>query len=338
MSSGYRASDDAALPDHSVRIQKHICMPQRYSLVHVSDPHLSVLFSREHARSFRSLLRFILERGFDHLVISGDIVSTGDEADFVLARETLDKHGLLDGQTLTVVPGNHDIFGGPHRAVDILSFPQHIRTRNLELFSSAFAESFQGAFRLSDRSLYPFVKVAGPLLLIGINSIPPWSLWSNPLGTNGILDDDHFEALQSLVGSPLLASRIVVAVLHHHFNNAIADDISQSLWHRIESRTMRMKGRRKVLKLFADLGVRFVLHGHIHRNEVYEREGITMANGAGAVCDDTVSFLKFNELLFSYGYASLTRHVLPIPTSRPAPRKRYSAIKRQSVELVAFPV
>ena len=64
---------------------------------------------------------------------------------------------------------------------------------------------------------------------------------------------------------------------------------------------MRMKRRRKTLKLFAALGVHAVMHGHVHRNELYEQYGVQLANGAGAVCDDPVSMLKYNRLTYDGG-------------------------------------
>lgn len=102
--------------------------PRRaFSVIHISDPHLSRQYYREHIKSFKLLLRTIIDRGFDHLVIRGDIVSTADPDDFFLAREILGRFDLLSAEKLTLVPGNHDIFGGPHRAADVLSFPRHIR-------------------------------------------------------------------------------------------------------------------------------------------------------------------------------------------------------------------
>ncbi|HWP81124.1 MAG TPA: metallophosphoesterase [Bacteroidota bacterium] len=305
----------------------------RYRIIHISDPHLSKQFYREHIKSFRKLLQQVMQTRFDHMVISGDIVSTAEEDDYYLAREILSKFGLLSGDRLTVVPGNHDIFGGPHRAIDVLSFPQHIRSvdyrRHLELFTDVFAEAFQGAYRLGEHGTFPFIKPAGPFLLIGLNSIPPWSLWDNPLGTNGLLDENQMGSLEDLVGSPLTTSLLPVIVIHHHFNNLANDEtIKNSLWRKIESNTMRMKKRRKVLKLFRALNVRYVLHGHIHRNEIYERDGIWLANGAGAVCDDPLRFLKFNTLDFHNGSVELTTGVFPIPFETSKPKVDYPKLKK----------
>ena len=76
---------------------------------------------------------------------------------------------------------------------------------------------------------------------------------------------------------------------------------------------MRMKKRKKIIRLFQSLNVRYVLHGHLHRNEIYDRSGILFANGAGAVCDDPVKFLKYNILQYTDGFCSIRIRQLPIP-------------------------
>jgi len=293
-------------------------MSQSFQIAHISDPHISRQYYREHMKSFKLLLRAVLDDGVDHIIISGDITSTGHEDDTYLAREIFSNLGLLDSKRLTVVPGNHDIFGGPHRAVDVLSFPQYIRSVDYkyhkELFQSAFAETYHGVHHVSTSDLFPFIKIVGPFNIIGLNSIPAWSLRRNPLGTNGSLDDKQIELLEHMGTSSLLADRTNIVVLHHHFNDLLQSDYQAgNIWTRIESNTMRMKKRRKIVRIFQSLNVRYVLHGHIHRNEIYERSGILFANGAGAVCDDPVRYLKYNLLQRNDGYCTIKIRQLPIP-------------------------
>jgi 3',5'-cyclic AMP phosphodiesterase CpdA len=294
-----------------------------FRIAHLSDPHLSRRYYREHMKSFKKLLRMLEDERIDHLIISGDIVSTADEDDFLLAREILSKAGFLESDRLTVVPGNHDIFGGPHRAIDVVSFPRHIRSVDFQyrhkLFRTAFAESFEGVEKLAPEKDYPFLKKVGPLAVIGLSSIPPWSLRHNPLGTNGAIDPDQFQALSEPKLHERLNGLIPVVAIHHHFNELSNDNpATSSWWKRIESSTMRMRKRRKLLRLFRDLNVRYILHGHVHRNEIYERDGIVLANGAGSVCDDPVRNLKYNRLTASRDGSGLKTIVLPVPyeTSR----------------------
>jgi len=296
-----------------------------YTIAHLSDPHLSRQYYPEHIKSFKILLRTILDEGCDHLVITGDIVSTADPDDYYLARKILTTFGLMDSKKLTIVPGNHDLFGGPHRAVDVLSFPQHIRTvdyrRRLALFEEAFAETFVGIKRMDGESLFPFLKNVGPFAVIGLNSIPPWSLWDNPLGSNGFLSERQMSLIENLAEREELHERIPLVAIHHHFNDLNDASTENSLWRKIESKTMRMRKRRKVLKLFKSLGVQIVMHGHIHRNELYERNGIRLANGAGAVCDDPISMLKYNRLNHVQGVTTIEINQLPITFQTPSAAK-----------------
>lgn len=305
-------------------------------LIHISDPHLSRQFYREHIKSFKLLLRSIIENGCDHLVISGDIVSTADEDDYLLAREALGTLGLLDAKRLTVVPGNHDIFGGPHRATDILSFPQHIRnvdyTRHLDMFQRVFAETFEGVRTYGHTTLFPFIKKIGPFSILGLNSVPRWSLSRNPLGTNGAFDEEQQEGLLNLLQDGETKGSVPIVAMHHHFNEIKPESGSSSFWNRVESGTMKMRDRRRTLRLFESLGIRYVLHGHIHRNELYRWNETTMLNGAGAVCDDPIEFLKYNELQYMNGSVQGRMNVLPIPY-----QKSIHALSRDRLRFATAP-
>ena len=298
-----------------------------FIIAHLSDPHLSRQYYPEHIKSFKTLLRTIIEEGCDHIVITGDIVSTADPDDYYLARTILRSYDLLESRKLTIVPGNHDVFGGPHRAVDVLSFPQHIRNtdycRRLALFEEAFAETFVDVRRLAGDDLFPFVKDVGPFSLIGLNSIPPWSLWNNPLGSNGILSEQQISILEKPSTWEERQGRISLVAMHHHFNDLNDASSANNLWRRIESKTMRMKKRRKVLKLFKALGVQIVLHGHIHRNELYKRNGIRLANGAGAVCDDPIPMLKYNRIAHVLGATTIKIRQLPISFHVPSTTRTF---------------
>jgi 3',5'-cyclic AMP phosphodiesterase CpdA len=288
-----------------------------YKLVHISDTHLSRQFYRENIKSFKILLETVLEEGADHIVITGDIVSTADPDDFYLAREIFSTFGLLDPDKLTVVPGNHDIFGGPHRAVDVLSFPKYIRgvdyTKNLKLFCDSFSETFVGVKTLVKDSLFPFVKQTGPFSILGLNSISRWSLWNNPLGSNGSLSSEQVVSLKSLIESNFQIEDTLLVAMHHHSHD-LSDEVLQSkLWKKIESKTMRLKKRKKIIKLFNKLNVSYVLHGHVHLNELYEKKNIKFMNGAGAVCDDPIPFLKYNIIERENGETCARVEQLSIP-------------------------
>lgn len=288
-----------------------------YLLAHISDPHVSRRYYRDHIKSLKLLLRAVLDAGCDHVVVTGDIVSTADPDDFALAREIFGTLGLLSADRLTVVPGNHDVFGGPHRATDVLEFPSRIRTVDRAamraLFVDAFAETFEGVMRPDPALPFPFVKRAGPFDIIGIDSTMPWSLLRNPLGSNGHVDDAQLRALSALAQRGADASRIPVVAMHHHLRDAVDATPDHRLWTAIERRTMRLRGRARLLRRLASLDARVVLHGHVHLNETYIVRGMRVANGAGAVCDDPIPFIKYNTLRVHEGNLGLEIRTLPVP-------------------------
>jgi 3',5'-cyclic AMP phosphodiesterase CpdA len=308
-----------------------------YIIAHLSDPHLSRRHYPEHIKSFKALLRAVLDAGCDHVVITGDIVSTAEPDDYHLAREVLGTYGLLDASRLTVVPGNHDIFGGPHRAPDVLHFPKQLRSvdyeRTLALFEEAFAETFTGVRRLQAGMLYPFLKDAGPFGIIGVNSTMPWSLSGNPFGSNGRLGAGQLEALRTLRELDALRTRVPVVAIHHHLLPQPRVDSGSSMWNRIEDWTMRLHGRRRVLRTFADAGVRHVLHGHVHCNAAVEQHGVATMNGAGAICDDPIRFLKYNVLRHADGMTTSRINVLSIPCFTPVSARsihRFHSVEPQA--------
>jgi predicted phosphodiesterase len=167
-------------------------------------------------------------------------------------------------------------------------------------------------------TIFPFVKKIGPFSLIGMNSIPPWSLRKNPLGTNGRLDEEQRDSLLKMQEDGQMSGTIPLVAMHHHFNDLQDDSAGGSVWKRVESNTMRMRGRTKTLRLFESLGIRYVLHGHIHRNEIYRSGAVTLLNGAGAVCDDPIRFLKYNEMRCSDAAVHIHTVTLPTPFQVPS--------------------
>jgi hypothetical protein len=127
------------------------------------------------------------------------------------------------------------------------------------------------------------------------------------------VSEEQLEGLLRIRKAGVLKGTIPVIAQHHHFSDFRPDSGLPTWWSKIEAKTMQLRDRRKVLKLLDSLEARYVLHGHIHRNELYKRNDITVLNGAGAVCDDCIEFLKFNELLFTDGSVQVRMNVLPIP-------------------------
>jgi 3',5'-cyclic AMP phosphodiesterase CpdA len=129
------------------------------------------------------LFEYIIDTGFDHLIISGDLTENTERSAFELTRETLKKFGLLNSGKLSMVIGNHDIFGGVHLAEDVINFPKKCKITNYQNkvseFNYYFSETFERTERVNGNS-YPFVKAFDDVVLIGLNTIAEYSLLKNP--------------------------------------------------------------------------------------------------------------------------------------------------------------
>ena len=81
--------------------------------------------------------------------------------------------------------------------------------------------------------------------------------------------------------------RKIILVHHHFYKRGIEATASQSsLWNKIESFTLNLRGKKKLMSLFSELGINLILHGHSHEVKEYERKGLRFLN-AGAVIDNS---------------------------------------------------
>ncbi len=265
-------------------------------IAHFSDPHVNLKYHPQHLPRLRRALEDALDRmKADHIIITGDLTSNGDARDLRTIRRLFESLGIMKSSKLTVVVGNHDIYGGPHLAEEVLSFPERCRTtrydEKLAIFQDAFAELFADTITMTPQG-YPFLKRVGKVCLLGFNSIATHSYIQNPVGSNGtILKEARDQAADLAEHQAWKSANTRVALLHHHmFRNRdiehldIADGLSASgLAGKIEQRTLKLHGKRQILKLFRQIGVTMALHGHVHFTGQYERHGISFLNGAGAV-------------------------------------------------------
>lgn len=109
----------------------------------------------------RAALRNAREARPDHVVLTGDLTEDGTPAQLSLLAELLLESGL-DERHVTIVPGNHDAYGGKNAFADALSGP-------LSAFSAASGD--REPIDLGDAWLLPvdstidqhFVRAAGRL-------------------------------------------------------------------------------------------------------------------------------------------------------------------------------
>jgi 3',5'-cyclic AMP phosphodiesterase CpdA len=222
----------------------------------------------------------------DHIVLTGDLTDNAIPHDFLILRKLLERLNLLDSDKLSVVIGNHDIFGGVQTAEDIFTFPDKCSKVNynqkVKEFYQYFPELFENCIKFNPLKVFPFVKPISNFLLIGLNSISEYSRMSNPFASNGIIEltqlNEVSEILEEFKGNDFRK----IVLTHHHFSKMkIKNNSPGSFWQNIEKQTMRLKKKKRLLKIFKHFGVELVLHGHYHVSREYTRKSILFSN-AGA--------------------------------------------------------
>jgi 3',5'-cyclic AMP phosphodiesterase CpdA len=179
----------------------------------------------------------------DHLALTGDLSNISLEGEWRAALRWIDQHAPAP-EAITVIPGNHDAY-----VADVVR-------------SGAFERLF-GRFQTSDvaagsspvegdpRAGYPFVRLRGPLALLGINSC----VATGDLGAWGEVGADQLARLEALLTRAEVAARVRVVLIHH-----------PPVMHKGgEQRNLR--DRDALAAVLARVGADLVLHGHDHRDE-----------------------------------------------------------------------
>ncbi|MFA6469167.1 MAG: metallophosphoesterase [Bacteroidota bacterium] len=286
-------------------------MEKTFTIAHLSDLHLSPFFYPERSLHFRSILSYCEQRNVDHIIITGDITHLAKENEFRHFRKILKEFSLLDSQKMTVINGNHDIFGGPYYAEDVLNFPSACRAvdygQKMDQFFQYTKETFLSVRHLLKDNYFPFLKIIGDIAIVGINSVPEWHAVKNPLGSNGKVNRDQFENLKKLLKSGELDQKTIVIAIHHHFAEFNENSQMSSLermWTAIESVTLKLRKKKRLIKLFSRANVAAVLHGHVHCHGTYIKHGLTFANAGATIVPAKHSHQAFH--LFSVRAGGVT--------------------------------
>ncbi|MEJ5352358.1 MAG: metallophosphoesterase [Melioribacteraceae bacterium] len=267
---------------------------KKIKLAHISDLHLCKDYKKQNIHRFNQLIKLAVEENIDHLIITGDISDNSNENDYLILRKILETNKLYDSSKTSLVIGNHDIFGGIQVINDISNFPLKCMKTNYHkkvlLFKNYFKELFENTITVS-KNIFPYAKIIGNIALIGLNSIDKYSKLKNPFASNGKISKEQRKALKKLFDLPLIKCKLKIIMIHHHFykNNAEAKSSFNALWNRIESYTMKLRGKKKLIKLFRKNNVKLVLHGHSHELKEYNRKEIKFINAGGSVENDEIS-------------------------------------------------
>lgn len=264
----------------------------------MSDLHLNTIFKRENIKKLKQTLKHSLKIGFDHLVITGDIADNAEEKEFLILRKMLKSFDLLDSKRVSIVVGNHDIFGGVQTAMDVINFPNRCFTTNyfhrINLFYSCFEELFSDTIVSSNKDSFPYVKYLDDHAFVGLNSIDHYSRLKNPFASNGKISKLQLSSLVELMQDAEWKFKKKIIMTHHHFYKHYMDSTASrsNIWNNIESFTMNLRGKKKLLNFFRENDFPLVLHGHSHEMKEYYRKGIRFLN-AGASIDNHSNHSSF---------------------------------------------
>ncbi|MBA4251711.1 MAG: hypothetical protein C0442_08320 [Chlorobiaceae bacterium] len=269
-------------------------------IAHISDLHINSHIRDSKIKETELLLKKIIELKVDHLVLTGDLSDLANEEDFEILRKLLLKYNLMSGERLSIVIGNHDIFGGLKTAEDIFTFPDYCSGVNYEnkvtLFNSYFKEAFDHTIYKSESNYYPFAKLLDTTLLVGVNSIAHYSKLKNPFASNGKVSKEQLSELTNIMNDfgSLVEKRVLL--IHHHFNKIKSKFNlgAKSLWAVVENQTMKLKNKKKLLNLISKFNFDLVLHGHFHENKNYKRKEINFLNSGGTIKNGKADSLLYN--------------------------------------------
>lgn len=267
-----------------------------YKIAHISDPHVSYSDENGYGKRLVELLTDIKNKNCDHVIITGDIVDNPIRADLQYVKEIISHFGILESSRISVVPGNHDVFGGSPKGQDFFRFYMKCKETDYENNVDAFIETFKASFP-SNHS-FPYIKIINNIALIGVNSNFEWSMKKNREGSNGYLNDETIKKLKKILSSEEIKDKYKIILIHHYFSKPGHDEENypeHSLWLRAINWKMKLYEKKKLLKLFKKYKINLILNGHSHVNQVYNLGGITIVNSSSCVMpltDDLVR--KYN--------------------------------------------
>ena len=269
-------------------------------IAHLSDLHISQISRPQNLQLTRRLLEYALEEGVDHIVITGDLTDFSEPHAFIALRNLFDEYNLLNPFKLSLVIGNHDIFGGVHFADDVFKYPNKCSKvpyeKKLSDFKSYFLETFENIYAPPPPEVFPYVKPIGDVLLIGINSIAHYSQLKNYFAAKGAIGKRQLFNIDNLLTIKKNTTRKKIVLMHHHFNQQISSHFekNQALFKKIERYANRLYHKKQILKLFKKHKVDLILHGHEHVSCKYNIGDICLLNAGGSINKNNMDELKIN--------------------------------------------
>ncbi len=175
-------------------------------------------------------------QGPDHIAVTGDLVNIGLPQEYINALAWLETLG--SPQHVTVIPGNHDIY---------TRLRSDAGTRRWARYMASDAE---GARHGAEGIDFPFVRMLGPVALIGLNSAVP----TPPLIASGRLGREQIDRVAELLERLGAAGRFRLVLIHHPPLTGQA------------KRSRALEDAAQLEAVLARHGAELVIHGHNHHN------------------------------------------------------------------------
>ncbi len=284
-------SKNLVLIDASCQLNPPFELPRLLRIAHVSDLHVLAPAGVEWRRllvnkRMTGYLNLLMKRGrvyrhdflhavlteaarhADQVVVTGDITNLSLEGEYAEARRLLDE--VARSVEVTVVPGNHDIY-----------LPQiHHERRFKHHFDSLQGNDLPELELNIQAGRFPFVKLRGPVALIGLSSAIP----RPPFVSAGYLGHEQLQALARVLEHPEVQQRTPVILLHH-------DPIDSR--YRLEQLRSGLFDAAALRRVLQPLGRGLVLFGHLH---VRRRDQLVTAAGSiDVVCASGAALDHPNE-------------------------------------------
>ncbi len=235
--------------------------PRRFLNKRLSG-YLNLRLKRKHVHHpsyVAAIAREVKRVAVDHVAITGDLTNLALEAEFQAVRELLERELGLAPSDVSVVPGNHDLYTRGS-----------LRGRRFVEYLAPYVESDLPMASPLGLGVFPFVRLRGPLAIIGLSSAVP----RLPFVAAGKLGASQLGALSRILAHEDVSKRTPVILLHHpvHLPRSPLKAMLEGL-HDARDLAERLAGVEHGL----------VLHGHLHRRlrqELATTRGAMHAVGA----------------------------------------------------------
>jgi 3',5'-cyclic AMP phosphodiesterase CpdA len=189
-----------------------------------------------------AIAREIARLGVDHVVVTGDLTNLALETEYELARNLLLDQLGLDPASVTVIPGNHDMYT---RGALV--------SRRFETYLAPWLRSDLPELAANvNGGHFPVVKLCDSAAIIALSSAVP----RLPLTSAGELGRAQIAALARVLQHPEVARRTVVLAMHHPAVNS---------WSRTKAYLEGLRDAPALLDLLRPIERGLLLHGHLHR-------------------------------------------------------------------------